>query len=78
MGSQGRIDREKYDADVVEHVMKGISTEPSRIGPRGDVVNLGVEDWLGGFIVSAVHVQVLDDSEQEGPSDRNRSRRSRR
>jgi hypothetical protein len=78
MGSPGRIDREKHDADVIEHVMKGISTEPSRMGPRGDVVNLDVQGWLGGLVVSAVHVQVLDDSEPPARPHRERSRRSRR
>jgi len=80
MGSARRIDREKHETDVVEHVMKGIQAEPSRTGSRADVVNFGVQGWLGGLIVSAVNVQVLDDSEssEERGSDRDRSRRSRR
>jgi hypothetical protein len=77
MGSPSRIDRVKHEADVVEHVMKGIHAEPANAGARGDVLNYGVQGWLGGLIVSAVHVKVLDDSD-EGPPDRARGSRSRR
>jgi hypothetical protein len=78
MGSPGHIDREKHDADVVEHVMKGVSTESGRTGPRGVVVNLGVQGWLGGLIVSAVQVEVLDESEPQEQTRRSRRHRSRR
>lgn len=67
MGSPGRIDREKYEADILERVIKGIQSEEVDYRTPSHVAEpAGVRPWLGGHVLSAVHVQIvdsLDDSE---------------
>ena len=63
MGSRSRIDREKYDADVLERVVKGVRPAEVQDVPNSRVTDRGVRPWFSGHIVSAVQVQVVDPDE---------------
>ena len=65
MGSPGRIDRQKHDADVLERVVKGVRPAEVTDVPPSRATNLGVRPWFGGHIVSAAEVQVVDPDDND-------------
>jgi hypothetical protein len=64
MAPEPPIDRRKHDVDVLEHVFKGVHTEPAETAHAG-VADFDVQDRLGGLVVSAVRVRVTTDDESD-------------
>jgi hypothetical protein len=56
------VDRTVRDVDVIEHVLKGVRTEPSA---RADASHLQYQSWLGGEVLSQVSVEVVPDEETD-------------
>jgi hypothetical protein len=61
-----RVDREKHESDIMEHVFLGV--RPARGWRSSQVVSLAVRPWLSGLTVSAVQVSVVDDDDDAAPA----------
>jgi hypothetical protein len=64
MGTRGQIDREKHETDVLERVIKGIRAETDHRTPS-HTADHDVRPRLGGHVVSAAHIQVVDNSSED-------------
>lgn len=58
------IDRSKHDIDLLEHVFKGVRAETAHAGDRVQVTDFSIRPWIGGDVIAAVQVQVLDDTDE--------------
>ncbi len=59
------LDRQKTDVDVFERVYEGIhATQVDSDQKNLPEASVHVRGWLGGFVVSAVQVDVPDDLEK--------------
>lgn len=59
------IDREKHDVDVMEHVSLGVHADQVHNATHLRIVDLGTNTWFGADVVSAVRVEVIDESQSE-------------
>jgi hypothetical protein len=57
------LDRSKYDADVLDHVVRGVVVTDTDEQPQGTVVSVDGRAWLAGWRVSAVQVSAIDKNE---------------
>jgi hypothetical protein len=60
------FDRDIHDVDVMENVFRGVqllSDDPAT--SSSDIVTLDVRAWLAGHAISAVHVTVLPDDDED-------------
>jgi hypothetical protein len=51
------IDRRTQDSDVMERVL-GVDSHPENDDVRTEVIDLALQPWLAGVIVSAVQLTV--------------------
>jgi hypothetical protein len=52
------IDRAKHAVDILEHVTKGVQARETYRRSAPDVIDVHINPWLGGYVISAV--QFLD------------------
>jgi hypothetical protein len=59
------IDREKYDVDILEHVVKGVHAEEIQRASDPHLAGLNPRAWLRGHVLAAVQVPVSDMDDDE-------------
>jgi hypothetical protein len=60
-----RIDRAKQHVDILEHVSKGVQARQvdCRTGPES--VDVRINPWIGGHVISVVQIFNLDHDDRE-------------
>jgi hypothetical protein len=60
-----RIDRAKQHLDILEHVSKGVQARQVDFKSGPEIVDVRINPWIGGHVISVVQIFNLDNDDGE-------------